>query len=171
MKFKITLIIALALLCSATGAQAGGGQKLSKQEKKALVAQQVKQAIDSRTLSIDVTRRLGGGFDSGSNAQGYSVAVRNDSVISDLPHYAVSTEPAMGGDYQESLHFSQKLDGWEIQPKKKNKNIVLFQATDHGREYIYQAEIYDNGKTVLNVFCNRASTVSFQGQLRLPKVE
>lgn len=171
MKIRLALILVLALLCSAGAAQAGDGKKLSKKEKKELVARQVKQAIESHTFTIDITHRLGGGFDSGDRAQGYSLTVRNDSVISDLPHFAVSTEPTMGGEMQESLHFSTRVDAWELQPKKKDKNILLFQATDHGKEYIYQLEIYDNGKALVNVFCNRASAMSFQGQMELPKVE
>lgn len=170
MKRVLTLII--AALCTATvvAYAATNGHKLSKKEKAELVAQQVKRAIDERTLSIDVIRRLGSGFDSGSSARGYSLTVDGDSVWSALPHFAVSDMPQMGGIDQESLHFSSRIQIWETQPKQKDKNTILFQVANHGREYVYQLEIYDNGKTIISVYNNRSGAVGFEGELNLPPV-
>lgn len=96
---------------------------------------------------------------------GYTLILKNDSVLSYLPYFGVIHSNApMGGeggiiisdkysDYSSTLN--KKKDGWNIR----------FKAQKDAVTYTFHLDIYKNGNTYINVLPSNGDAISYSGHV------
>ncbi len=136
-------------------------------EKNSLIAQQVKNQVDSLDFDAEVTymypsRGLGRALD-----YGWNVRIKNDSVYSYLPYYGRAYQLPYGGG--KGLNFSCPVQSYKIHQNGDGKIKVVFNVRNEEDRYVYTFYIYNNGSFDLNVFANQREQINFTGKLNLDR--
>ena len=126
-------------------------------------AKAVKAALQERNYQIAVNRMYPSRGASKSLSYGYSVEVRNDSLISYLPYFGRAYDVPYGGG--NGLNFSAPIRNYqESQPKSNLRHIEIDVKNDEDI-YLYTLDIFDNGSTDINVRSRQRDPISFSGEM------
>lgn len=126
-------------------------------------AKAVKAALQERNYQIAVNRMYPSRGASKSLSYGYSVEVRNDSLISYLPYFGRAYDVPYGGG--NGLNFSAPIRNYqESQPKSNLRHIEIDVKNDEDI-YLYTLDIFDNGSTDINVRSRQREPISFSGEM------
>lgn len=128
-------------------------------------AKAVKAALQERNYQIAVNRMYPLRGASKNVSYGYSVVVRNDSLISYLPYFGrVYSVPYGGGN---GLNFSAPILNYqESQPKSNLRHIEIDVKNDEDT-YLYTLDIFENGSTTIDVQARQRERISFSGEMEL----
>ena len=126
-------------------------------------AKAVKVALQVRKYEIAVNRMYPSRGASKSLSYGYSVEVRNDSLISYLPYFGRAYDVPYGGG--NGLNFSAPIRNYqESQPKSDLRHIEI-DVKNEEDTYLYTLDIFDNGSTDINVRSRQREPISFSGEM------
>ena len=126
-------------------------------------AKAVKAALRERNYQIAVNRMYPLRGASKSLTYGYSVEVRNDSLISYLPYFGRAYSVPYGGG--NALDFSAPIRNYqESQPKSGLRHIEIDVKNDKDT-YLYTLDIFDNGSTTIDVRSRQRERISFSGEM------
>lgn len=158
-KYLITTVMALTAWAMLSGCATA-------EERAARAAEQakaVKAALQERNYQIAVNRMYPLRGASKNVSYGYSVVVRNDSLISYLPYFGrVYSVPYGGGN---GLNFSAPILNYqESQPKSNLRHIEIDVKNDEDT-YLYTLDIFDNGSTTIDVRSRQRERISFSGEM------
>ena len=130
-------------------------------------AAKVKVALTERHYKIGVDRMYPMKGPSKNVSYGYSVEVRNDSLISYLPYFGqVFSVPYGGG---KGLNFSERIGNYrETQVKSYMRRIEIDVKNDEDT-YLYTLEIFDNGSTSIDVQARQRDHISYSGSMEFDK--
>ena len=98
---------------------------------------------------------------------GYSVEVRNDSLISYLPYFGqVFSVPYGGG---KGLNFSERIGNYRETQVKSNMRRIEIDVKNDEDTYLYTLEIFDNGSTSIDVQARQRDHISYSGSMEFDK--
>ena len=162
-KHLISTVMALTALVMIVGCATA-------EERAARAAEQakaVKAALQERNYQIAVNRMYPSRGASKSLSYGYSVEVRNDSLISYLPYFGRAYDVPYGGG--NGLNFSAPIRNYqESQPKSDLRHIEI-DVKNEEDTYLYTLDIFDNGSTDINVRSRQREPISFSGEMEFKK--
>ena len=126
-------------------------------------AKAVKAALQERNYQIAINRMYPSRGASKTVSYGYSVVVRNDSLISYLPYFGRAYNVPYGGG--NALDFSAPIRNYqESQPKSGLRHIEI-DVKNNEDTYLYTLDIFDNGSTDINVRSRQREPISFSGEM------
>ena len=155
--------VSMALACSALVMLSGC---MTSEERAARAAEQKKKvaiALRERNYKIAVERMYPMKGGSKSVSYGYSVEVRNDSLISYLPYFGRAYNVPYGGG--KGLNFSERIGNYrEFQEKNGKRHIEIGLQNDED-SYIYTIEVFDNGNSSIDVQPRQRDRISYSGEM------
>lgn len=130
-------------------------------------AAKVKVALTERHYKIGVDRMYPMKGPSKNVSYGYSVEVRNDSLISYLPFFGqVFSVPYGGG---KGLNFSERISNYRETQVKSNMRRIEIDVKNDEDTYLYTLEIFDNGSTSIDVQARQRDHISYSGSMEFEK--
>ena len=126
-------------------------------------AKAVKTALQERNYQIAVNRMYPSRGASKTVSSGYSVEVRNDSLISYLPYFGRAYDVPYGGG--NGLNFSAPIRNYKESQTKSDLRHIEIDVKNDEDTYLYTLDIFDNGSTDINVRSRQREPISFSGQM------
>jgi len=126
-------------------------------------AKAVKAALQERNYQIAVNRMYPSRGASKIVSSGYSVEVRNDSLISYLPYFGRAYDVPYGGG--NGLNFSAPIRNYKESQTKIDLRHIEIDVKNDEDTYLYTLDIFDNGSTDINVRSRQREPISFSGQM------
>lgn len=165
---KLALIIAAIAILVSCGSTGGVTAGMSKAERKAYVANQVFENLDKMHYTIEVdymTQRRGG---MRSLPAGYELKIKGDTVISYLPYFGevYATRSANYGQLK-GLNFTGMIYNYSAVMVKQGEYRVQFQTETEEDRYFYSIQVFDNGKSYIDVLGENRNGISFQGDMKI----
>ncbi len=137
------------------------------EEKAARAAEQaanVNKALKERKYKIDVERMYSMRGGSKTLSYGYSVEVRNDSLISYLPYFGRAYSVPYGGG--KGLTFSERIGSYQEYQKSNGLRHIEIGLRNDEDTYLYTIEVYDNGSSSISVQSRQRENISYSGEMR-----
>ena len=126
-------------------------------------AKAVKTALQERNYQIAVNRMYPSRGASKIVSSGYSVEVRNDSLISYLPYFGRAYDVPYGGG--NGLNFSAPIRNYKESQTKSDLRHIEIDVKNDEDTYLYTLDIFDNGSADINVRSRQREPISFSGQM------
>lgn len=155
---KSILMLSMALLTVASPLPAQN--KKEKQEEK---KEEVNRRITSANYKVDVRTAFPMSGRSVPLSSRYSIEIRNDSVISNLPYFGRAYNIPYGGG--NGLNFKEALKDYTMKRDRKGNILVTFGARNSEDMYDFRLKVYPNGATGIDVNMQNRQSISFQGEL------
>lgn len=130
-------------------------------------AKAVKAALQERNYQIAVNRMYPSRGASKIVSSGYSVEVRNDSLISYLPYFGRAYDVPYGGG--NGLNFSAPIRNYKESQTKSDLRHIEIDVKNDEDTYLYTLDIFDNGSADINVRSRQREPISFSGQMEFKK--
>ena len=105
---------------------------------------------------------MGGG--SKTLSYGYSVEVRNDSLISYLPYFGRAYSVPYGGG--KGLTFSERIGSYQEYQKGNGLRHIEISLRNDEDTYLYTIEVYENGSSSISVQSRQRENISYSGEMR-----
>ena len=137
------------------------------EEKAARAAEQaakVNKALKERKYKIDVERMYSMRGGSKTLSYGYSVEVRNDSLISYLPYFGRAYSMPYGGG--KGLTFSERIGSYQEYQKGNGLRHIEIGLRNDEDTYLYTIEVYENGSSSISVQSRQRENISYSGEMR-----
>ena len=130
-------------------------------------AAKVRTALTERNykISIDHMYPMKGG--SKSVSFGYTVEVRNDSLFSYLPYIGRAYQIPYGGG--KGLNFSERIGSYQETQRKNGLQHIEIGVKNDEDTYLYTIEVWDNGKSQINVQARQRERISYSGDMIFDK--
>lgn len=126
-------------------------------------AAKVKTALTERNYKISVDRMYPMRGSSKTVSYGYSVEVRNDSLISYLPYFGRAYSVPYGGG--KGLNFSERIGSYEEALLKNGKHHIEIGVTNEEDTYLYTIDVFDNGSSTIAVQSRQRESISYSGRI------
>ena len=141
----------------------GTGNRLTKAEREAQVAQQVEEAltIGRYTIAVDWMKPLGGMPRHVSS--NYELKVNGDEVDSYLPYVGEAYRMPYGTT--KGLNFKGKIKNYKIVQTTHNRYVIEFDVNNYEDVYRYRIDLFTNGKAIIDVIGQDRDAISFDGEL------
>lgn len=136
------------------------------EERAARAAEQKKKvatALMERNYKIAVDRMYSMRGSSKSVSYGYSVEVRNDSLISYLPYFGRAYSVPYGGG--KGLNFSERIGSYQESLEKNGKRHIEIGLKNDEDTYLYTIDVFDNGNSSIDVQSRQRDRISFSGDM------
>ena len=140
----------------------------SAEERAARAAEQaakVTEALKARDYKIVVNRMYPMKGSSKSVSYGYSVEVRNDSLISYLPYFGGAYNVPYGGG--KGLNFSERIGSYRESQKNNGERQIEINVTNEEDTYIYLIKVFSNGNSSIDVTSRQRDHISYSGELEV----
>jgi len=141
----------------------GSTSQLSRDEKSAQVARHVEQSLDARqfTIAVDWMKPLGGMAKHVTS--NYELKVNGDEVDSYLPYVGEAYRLPYGGG--KGLNFKGTMTNYSITQPTSNRYHIEFTVTNEEDSYFYRIDVFNNGKSIIDVIARDRDAISFDGEL------
>ena len=100
-----------------------------------------------------------------SVSYGYSVEVRNDSLISYLPYFGGAYNVPYGGG--KGLNFSERIGSYRESQKNNGERQIEINVTNEEDTYIYLIKVFSNGNSSIDVTSRQRDHISYSGELEV----
>lgn len=157
------LFVSTVLLCLALVMLSGCA---TSEERAARMAEQKKKvvtALTERNYKISVDRMYPMKGSSRNVSYGYSVEVRNDSLISYLPYFGRAYSVPYGGG--KGLNFSERIGSYKEFKEKDGRRNIEIGLKNEEDTYLYRIEVFDNGKSSIDVQSRQRDRISYSGDM------
>ncbi len=153
---KVGSFLALVMLCSC----ATPAERAARAAEQAVL---VKKALAERNykIGVDFMYPMKGG--SKRVSYGYSVEVRNDSLISYLPYFGQAYSLPYGGG--KGLNFSERIDSYQESQNKNGQQRIEISVKNDEDIYLYLIEVFENGNSSISVRCTTRDRISYSGEM------
>jgi hypothetical protein len=154
------MLLLAALLLS------GSSMTVSAQERqteKAAEAAKIRQTLLSGKYKIDIKRAVPFAERTIDLTPSYSIAVRNDSLFSDLPYYGRAYSIPYGGG--KGLTFNAPLSHYKVKTTKKGRTDISFKCRTEEDTYDFTLRVYDNGNSSVDVSMLNRQPIGFHGEI------
>lgn len=163
---KKNIVISMAMILLAVVMLGSCATSEERAAQKAEHAKKVKAALDSKTFKISVNRMNPMRGASKSVSYGYSVEVRNDSLISHLPYFGRAYNVPYGGG--KGLSFSAPIGSYQEYQQKNDLRQIEIGLTNDEDTYIYYIKVFDNGSSSIDVQSRQRESISYSGEMIWP---
>ena len=153
---KVLTCLVLVILCGCA----------TPEERAARAAEQaalVKRALAERNYKIGVNFMYPMKGGSKRVSYGYSVEVRNDSLISYLPYFGQAYSLPYGGG--KGLNFSERIGSYQESQDKKGQQRIEISVKNDEDTYLYMIEVFENGNSSISVRCTTRDRISYSGEM------
>ena len=127
----------------------------------------VKSALNNREYKIAIDRMYPMRGSSRSVSFGYSVEVRNDSLISYLPYFGRAYNVPYGGG--KGLNFSAPIGSYQEYMKRNGQRHIVIGVTNEEDTYLYTIDVFDNGNSSVEVRARERERISYSGNVDLDR--
>lgn len=159
------LLFSILLVSSACAMLSGCASAEERAARAAEQAAKVTKALEARDYKIAVNRMYPMKGSSKSVSYGYSVEVRNDSLISYLPYFGgVYNVPYGGG---KGLNFSERIGSYRESQKNNGERQIEINVTNEEDTYIYLIKVFSNGNSSIDVTSRQRDHISYSGELEV----
>jgi len=156
-----TLIIVLLSVLYLSGCATSEEKAAQMAEQAALVT----RALNNREYKIAVDRMYPMRGSSRSASYGYSVEVRNDSLISYLPYFGRAYNVPYGGG--KGLNFSAPIGNYQEYMMRNGRRHIEIGVTNEEDTYLYTIEVFDNGNSSVEVRARQRERISYSGNVEI----
>jgi hypothetical protein len=127
----------------------------------------LKSSLERRTYTFNAQSASpqGGGFVRLN--PGYTLQLKGDTLICDLPYYGRLYNPQYGGD--AGLKFTSNKYSYNLKLKKKGGYNVTIETSDLITNRKMFLTIFDNGSASLSVSASDRQSISYQGIVEVKK--
>ena len=140
------------------------------EEKAAQMAElsaKVTNALNNRDFKIAIDRMYPMRGSSKHVSFGYSVEVRNDTLISYLPYFGRAYNVPYGGG--KGLNFSAPIGSYQEFMKRNGQRHIEIGVANDEDTYFYTIEVFDNGSSSVDVRARQRERISYSGNLDFGK--
>ena len=123
------------------------------------------KALEARDYKIAVNRMYPMKGSSRSVSYGFSVEVRNDSLISYLPYFGGAYNVPYGGG--KGLNFSERIGSYRESQKNNGERQIEINVTNEEDTYIYLIKVFSNGNSSIDVTSRQRDHISYSGELEV----
>jgi hypothetical protein len=159
------LLFSILLGSSACAMLSGCASAEERAARAAEQAAKVTKALEARDYKIAVNRMYPMKGSSRSVSYGYSVEVRNDSLISYLPYFGGAYNVPYGGG--KGLNFSERIGSYRESQKNKGERQIEINVTNEEDTYIYLIKVFSNGNSSIDVTSRQRDHISYSGKLEV----
>ena len=159
------LLFSILLGSSACAMLSGCASAEERAARAAEQAAKVTKALEARDYKIAVNRMYPMKGSSRSVSYGYSVEVRNDSLISYLPYFGGAYNVPYGGG--KGLNFSERIGSYRESQKKNGERQIEINVTNEEDTYIYLIKVFSNGNSSIDVTSRQRDHISYSGELEV----
>lgn len=145
------------------------GCKVS-EEKAAQMAElsaNVTNALNNRDYKITIDRMYPMRGSSRHVTYGYSVEVRNDTLISYLPYFGRAYNVPYGGG--KGLNFTAPISIYQEFMKRNGQRHIEIGVTNDEDTYFYTIEVFNNGNSSIEVRARQRERISYSGNVEFGK--
>ena len=159
------VLVSMMLVCSAWVMLSGCASPEERAARAAEQAAKVTAALKARDYKISVDRMFPMKGSSKSVSYGYSVEVRNDSLISYLPYIGGAYNVPYGGG--KGLNFSERISSYKESQKNNGQRQIEINVMNEEDTYVYTLKVYDNGSSSIDVQSRQRDHISYSGQMEV----
>lgn len=159
------LLFSILLVSSACAMLSGCASAEERAARAAEQAAKVTKALEARDYKIAVNRMYPMKGSSKSVSYGYSVEVRNDSLISYLPYFGGAYNVPYGGG--KGLNFSERIGSYRESQKNNGERQIEINVTNEEDTYIYLIKVFSNGNSSIDVTSRQRDHISYSGELEV----
>lgn len=159
------LILLFVSLMSAAILLNGCATSEEKAAQMAELSANVTIALNNRDYKIAIDRMYPMRGSSRHVSFGYSVEVRNDTLISYLPYFGRSYNVPYGGG--KGLNFSALIGSYQEFMKKNGQRHIEIGVTNDEDTYFYTIEVFNNGSSSIEVRARQRERISYTGNVEL----
>ena len=159
------LLFSILLGSSACAMLSGCASAEERAARAAEQAAKVTKALEARDYKIAVNRMYPMKGSSRSVSYGYSVEVRNDSLISYLPYFGGAYNVPYGGG--NGLNFSERIGSYRESQKNNGERQIEINVTNEEDTYIYLIKVFSNGNSSIDVTSRQRDHISYSGELEV----
>ena len=123
----------------------------------------VTNALNNRDYKIAIDRMYPMRGGSRHVSYGYSVEVRNDTLISYLPYFGRAYNVPYGGG--KGLNFSAPIASYQEFMKRNGLRHIEIGVTNEEDTYFYTIEVFDNGSSSVEVRARQRERISYSGNV------
>lgn len=155
--FRLLLLLGVVLLF--------GEQSLFAQSKseKDQLADGLKNRIENKQFTVDVTRAQPMSGKSVYLSSPYSLTLKGDSVYSYLPYYGRAYQLPYGGG--DGLRFKEPISHYDVSYNKKGTARVRFKTRTADDYYQFDIQLFPSGSSTINITPTNRQGISFYGTL------
>lgn len=155
-KLYSVLVALVVLLASCATSEERAAQRTE-------LSANVTTALNNRDYKISIDRMYPMRGSSRSVTYGYSVEVRNDSLISYLPYFGRAYNVPYGGG--KGLNFSAPIGSYQEFVKRNGMRHIEIGVTNEEDTYLYTIEVFDNGNSSVEVRARQRERISYSGNM------
>jgi len=124
-------------------------------------------ALNNRDYKIAIDRMYPMRGSSRQVSFGYSVEVRNDTLISYLPYFGRAYNVPYGGG--KGLNFTAPIGSYQEFMKRNGQRHIEIGVTNEEDTYFYTIEVFDNGNSSVEVRARQRERISYSGNVEFGK--
>lgn len=158
-KIQFSMVISLFLVSFLAGCATSEERAAQKAER----AKKVTAALNERHFKISIAHMHPMKGPSKAVSFGYSVEVRNDSLISYLPYFGRAYNVPYGGG--KGLNFSAPIESYKEGVGKNGKRHIEIGLTNDEDTYLYMLDVFDNGSSSVSVSARQREQISYTGDM------
>lgn len=125
----------------------------------------VTNALNNRDYKIAIDRMYPMRGSSRHVSFGYSVEVRNDTLISYLPYFGRAYNVPYGGG--KGLNFTAPIGSYQEFMKRNGQRHIEIGVSNEEDTYFYTIEVFDNGNSTVDVRARQRERISYSGHIEL----
>jgi len=156
---RILLIVAAAM-----GLASCATTRLTTEEKNNL-AQAIQTGISEKHFEMEI-RFMNPQRGRSRNVSGFSVEVKGDTLVSNLPYFGVVHSAPYGGG--KGLNFESKINSYQTTQAKSECTQVAIKTKNEEDNYVYTFDIYADGTAYLTVRSDNRDGISYTGYVSAP---
>ncbi len=123
-------------------------------------------ALDAQDYKIEVQMMYPPRGIARNVTYGYSLEVRNDSLISYLPYFGRAYDVPYGGG--KGLNFSARITSYQEYAGKKGQHKIEIGTENEEDKYLYYVEVFENGNATIDVMAQKRERISYSGVMSIP---
>lgn len=127
----------------------------------------VTNALNNRDYKITIDRMYPMRGSSRHVTYGYSVEVRNDTLISYLPYFGRAYNVPYGGG--KGLNFTAPISIYQEFMKRNGQRHIEIGVTNDEDTYFYTIEVFNNGNSSIEVRARQRERISYSGNVEFGK--
>lgn len=158
-KSQFLMVISLLLTVILAGCATSEERAAQKAER----VKKVTAALNERHFKIAIAHMHPLKGPSKAVSYGYSVEVRNDSLISYLPYFGRAYNVPYGGG--KGLNFSAPVESYQEEVGKNGKRHIEIGLTNDEDSYLYTLDVFDNGSSSVSVSSRQREQISYTGDI------
>ena len=160
---RVILLILVAI--SAAILLSGCATSEEKAAQMAELSANVTNALNNRDYKIAIDRMYPMRGSSRHVSFGYSVEVRNDTLVSYLPYFGRAYNVPYGGG--KGLNFTAPIGSYQEFMKRNGQRHIEIGVTNEEDTYFYTIEVFDNGNSSVEVRARQRERISYSGNVVL----